>query len=218
MYHIYSQGDIDGLVIYLNRAIKFVGLVMALSIGLICGFSEPLLRLWLGSAFSSLAPLLFLMAIHLCINLSMYPLYAVPLAANRVKVPGLVTLMIGVGHLLLALLLAGVFGWGLNGLAAAGAMMLTVRHLLFTPLYGARVLNRSYGTFLRGVFPIVLSTLATIGLCRLISWRCVISNWVELGIAALGVSVLFAAVVHMLLAPDERLALRDAVVRSRKRA
>jgi membrane protein EpsK len=218
MYHIYSQGDIDGLVIYLNRAIKFVGLVMALSIGLICGFSEPLLRLWLGSTFSSLAPLLFLMAIHLCINLSMYPLYAVPLAANRVKVPGLVTLMIGVGHLLLALLLAGVFGWGLNGLAAAGAMMLTVRHLLFTPLYGARVLNRSYGTFLRGVFPIVLSTLATIGLCRLISWRCVISNWVELGIAALGVSVLFAAVVHMLLAPDERLALRDAVVRSRKRA
>src|SRR6185503_1976372 len=113
MYHIYSRGDIDGLVIYLNRAIKFVGLVIALAIGLICGFSEPLLRLWLGPAFSDLAPLLFLMSIHLCINLSMYPLYAVPLAVNRVKVPGLVTLLIGLLHLLLALLLAGFFGWGL---------------------------------------------------------------------------------------------------------
>ncbi|HTE88556.1 MAG TPA: oligosaccharide flippase family protein [Terriglobales bacterium] len=218
MYHIYARGDIDGLVVYLNRAIKFLGLVMALSIGLICGFSEPLLRLWLGPGFSNLAPLLFLMAIHLCINLSMYPLYAVPLAANRVKVPGLVTLAIGVGNLLLALLLAGVFGWGLNGLAAAGAIMLTVRHLLFTPLYGARVLNRSYGTFFRGLFPIVLATLATIGLCRLILSRWAISSWVELGMSALGVSLLFVAIVCLLLAPAERLALRDAVVGTHKKA
>ena len=217
MYHIYARGDIDGLVVYLNRAIKFVGLVMALCIGLICGFSEPLLRLWLGPAFGSLASLLFLMAIHLCMSLSMYPLYALPLAANRVKVPGVVTLAIGVGNLLLALLLAGVFGWGLYGLAAAGAITLTVRHLLFTPLYGARVLNRTYGTFFRAVVPIVLATLATIGMCRLILWRWVVSNWIDFGIAALGVALLYAAVVYLLLSPEERLTVRDATFRSRKK-
>jgi len=214
MYHIYSRGDIDGLVIYLNRAIKFVGLVMALAIGLICGFSEPLLRLWLGPAFGSLAPLLFLMAIHLCVNLSMYPLYAVPLAANRVKVPGLVTLMIGLGNLLLALLLAGVFGWGLYGLAAAGAILLTIRHVLFTPLYAARVLNRPLGTFFRELVPIVLATLGTIGLCKLMLWRWAISNWIELGMAAMGVSLLFAVVAYLRLAPEEQTALRDALARA----
>src|SRR5205823_1209051 len=109
-YHLYARGEIDELVNYLNRAIKFVGLVLALFIGLICGFSEPLLRLWLGPAFGNLAPLLFLMAIHLCINLSMYPLYAVPLAADRVRMPGLVTLGIGVGNLVLALFFAGFLG------------------------------------------------------------------------------------------------------------
>jgi membrane protein EpsK len=148
----------------------------------------------------------------------MYPLYAVPLAADRVRVPGLVTLGIGIGNLVLALLLAGVFGWGLYGLAAAGAIMLTVRHLLFTPIYGARVLNRSYGTFFRGVVPIVLATLATIGLCRFILWRCAISNWIELGMAALGVSLLFTSFVYFVLSPEERLALKDAVVRSRNKA
>jgi membrane protein EpsK len=218
MYHIYSRGDIDGLVIYLNRAIKFVGLVMALAIGLICGFSEPLLRLWLGPAFGSLAPLLFLMAIHLCVNLSMYPLYAVPLAANRVKVPGLVTLMIGLGNLLLALLLAGVFGWGLNGLAGAGAILLTLRHVVFTPLYAARVLNRSRGTFFGEVVPIVLATLGTIGLCKLMLWRWAISNWVELGMAALGVSALFAVVAYLRLAPNEQTALRDALANAQKKS
>src|SRR2546430_11914159 len=188
---------------------------MALAIGLVCGFSEPLLRLWLGPAFSNLAPLLFLMAMHLCMSLSMYPLYAVPLAANRVRVPGLVTLVIGVGNLLLALLMAWVLGWGLYGLAAAGAITLTVRHLLFTPLYGARVLNRPYGTFFRAVVPIVLATVATIGMCRLILWRWGVSNWIDFGMAALGVSLLYAVVVYFRLSPEERLTLREAAFRSR---
>src|SRR6185503_14745396 len=184
MYHIYSRGDIDGLVIYLNRAIKFVGLVMALAIGLICGFSEPLLRLWLGAAFGNLAPLLFIMAIHLCLNLSMYPLYAVPLAANRMRTQGLVALGVGIGNLLLALFLAQVCGWGLYGLAVAGAIMLTIRYFLFTPLYAARILQRPYRTFFRSVPPIVLATLATLGLCKALLWSSVISNWFQLGMAA----------------------------------
>jgi membrane protein EpsK len=213
MFQIYARGDLDSLVTYLNGAMKFVGLAMALCIGLVCGFSEPLLRLWLGPAFSTLAPLLFLMAIHLCINLSMHPLYNVPLAANRVKVPGLVTLGIGVGNLLLALLLAGVFGWGLYGLAAAGAIMLTVRHLLFTPIYAARILNRPYRTFFRTVVPIVLATMATIGVCRLIMLRWAIANWLELGMAAMAVVLSFGAVVYFFLTPEERVALKDAAVR-----
>lgn len=216
MFQMYARGDIDALVAYLNRAIKFVGLVMALCIGLICGFSEPLLRLWLGPAFGGLAPLLFLMAIHLCINLSMYPLYNVPLAANRVRVQGLATVAIGVGNLLLALLLAGVFGWGLYGLAAAGAIMLTVRHLLFTPLYGAWVLGRPYGTFYRRVVPIVVATLATAGLCRLILWNWPILNWMDLGTAAMAVSALFGAATFLLLTPEERLALKEIIARWRK--
>jgi O-antigen/teichoic acid export membrane protein len=214
MYQIYARGDFDHLVDYLKRAIKLVGLVMALCIGLVCGFSEPLLRLWLGPGFASLAPLLSLMAIHLCINLSMYPLYAVPLAADRVKVPGLVTLAIGVGNLALALFLASGLGWGLYGLAAAGAIMLTIRHLLFTPLYSAHILNRPWGTFLRGIVPVVLATLATIGLCRLMLWHGSISNWFELGAAAAEVSLVFAVAVYLLITPEERLALQQAVLRN----
>ena len=218
MFHIYARGDFNGLVLYLNRAIKFLGYVMALSIGLICGFGEPLLRLWLGPAFGDMAPLMFLMVIHLCISLSLYPLYAVPLATNRVKVPGLVTLGVGVGNVLLALLFAGVFGWGLYGLAAAGTIMLTLRHLFFTPIYTARILNRTIGTFMPGLGPVILATLATLGLCRLILLRWGITNWLELGLAASAVSVLFVAVVYLLLSPSEKAALREAVARSREEA
>jgi len=215
MYHMYGRGNFEELVAYLNRGIRFLGMVMALSIGLICGFSEPLLRLWLGPGFGKLAPLLTLMSIHLCINLSMYPLYAVPLAADRVRVPGVVTLAIGAGNLCLALLFAGVFGWGLYGLAAAGAIMLTIRHLLFTPLYGAHILQRPYKTFYKEMVPILLATAATWAMCRLVLLGWVISNWVELGTAAMAVSLVFGGIVYFLLTPEERLALKDIVVRSR---
>lgn len=218
MYQLYARGDTDELVGYLNSAIKFLGLIMALAVGLVCGFSEPLLRLWLGPAFGNLAPLLFLMAIHLCVNLSMYPLYAVPLAADRMRAQGLVALGVGIGNLLLALFLMQVCGWGLYGLAAAGAIMLTIRYFLFTPLYAARILNRPYGTFFRAVLPIVVTTLATIGLCRAILWRSVISNWIELGLAAATVSIVSSSLVYLLLSPHERMALKDTVARFRTAA
>jgi membrane protein EpsK len=216
MYQKYTRGNFEDLSAYLNRAIKFVGLIMALLCGLVCGFSKPLLQLWLGPAFGSLAPLLALMAIHLCINLSMYPLYAVPLAANRVKVPGIVTLAIGMLNLALALLLARFFGWGLYGIAAAGAVSLTIRQLAFTPVYSAVVLHQPGKTFYRMIIPILGAMLATIGLCQLVVWRCKISSWMGLGMAALLVSLLFAVASWWLLTSAERAALKDAIVQWRK--
>jgi membrane protein EpsK len=216
MYQKYARGDRHELAAYLNNGIKFLGFVMALVIGLTCGFSKPLLQLWLGPAFGSLAPLLCLMVIHLCINLSMYPLYAVPLAANRVKVPGLVTLGIGLLNLSLALLLARGIGWGLYGIAAAGAISLTLRHLVFTPLYSAAVLRRPYRTFYRQVVPILVATMSTAGLCRLILLGRTILNWVQLATAALVVSLAFTAAVYLLLGAEERATLKAIIVRWKK--
>jgi membrane protein EpsK len=216
MYQMYARGDIDGLAVYLNRAIKFLGIVMALVIGLICGFSKPLLQLWLGPTFGSLSPLLCVMAIHLSLNLATYPLYAVPLAADRVKVPGLVTLAVGVFNLALALFLAKVLGWGLYGLAGAGAISLTLRRFVFTPLYVAAVLRQPYKTYYRRVVPIILATLTTIALCRLVMSFWAISTRTDLAMAATVVSLSFAAITWLLLPPEERAALRDIIVRWRE--
>ena len=134
---LYGRQDTTGLVAYCRRAVKFVGLVMALPTGLICGFAQPLLGIWLGPSFEPLAPLMMLMSIHLCVNLAVFPLFNIQVATNRVRVPGILTCVMGVGNLGLALLLAGPVGWGMYGVAAAGAVMLTAKNLVFTPIYGA---------------------------------------------------------------------------------
>jgi membrane protein EpsK len=211
MFHIYARDDISGLIAYLRRSVKFLGLVMALPIGLTCGFAEPLLRLWLGPAFGGFALLLVVMAAHLCINLAMYPLYPLPLALNRVKTPGLVTLAVGVGNVGLALFLAGPMGWGLYGIAAAGAIALTVRHLLFTPLYSAHILNQPWTTFYKGVPVFVLATLLITGLSRATLWLWPISNWLELILAGVGMSLVFLIIAYLLLTPGERVELKESI-------
>src|SRR6185436_16707408 len=151
--------------------------------------------------------------IHLVANLSVYPLYAVPLAADRVRTQGLVAVAVGVGNLLLALFLAKVCGWGLYGLAVAGAIMLTIRYFLFMPFYAARIVKQPCSTFFKPVLPTILGAVVTIGLCKLILWHWTISNWFELGLAATAVSLIFCPLAYFLLAPRERMTLREAVVR-----
>jgi membrane protein EpsK len=211
MYKLYARGDTGELVRYLRRAMRFLGLVMALPIGLICGFSEPLLRLWLGPSFSPFAPLLVVMTVYMCVTVALYPLNAIPLAANRVKAQGLVTVAIGIGNIGLAVFLARSWGWGLYGLAAAGAIAMIARYVVFTPLYSARILKQRLWTFYENLLPVLAVTAAIIGLSRLVIMLNPVGSWFELGLGAAGVSLAAVAGVLAFLAPGERRALREMV-------
>jgi len=210
--YYYSRKDFNGLLIYLQRGMKCLGLMLGLPIGLMCGFSEPLLRLWLGPGFSALSPLLFLMSAHLCVNMAINTLLGLQLATKRVKVPGMVTLGMGLANVGLALLLAGPMQWGLYGIAAAGAIMLTLKNVLFTPLYAAHVIGKPYGSFLRVLAPIICVTGFPIVAARVLGFVWEINGWVQLGASSLIISVLYAlGVFHFALGPEERAMLKNLV-------
>ncbi|HEV2122923.1 MAG TPA: oligosaccharide flippase family protein, partial [Chloroflexota bacterium] len=75
---LYAHADIGGLVRYIRRAVRLTGLAMVLPVGLVCGFSKPLLTVWLGEEFASLALLMSLLTIHLSVNLGFLPVHSVP--------------------------------------------------------------------------------------------------------------------------------------------
>ncbi len=210
--YYFARHDLDGLMDYLGRAVKCLGLMLALPIALMCGFAEPLLRLWLGPGFSHLHPLLVLMAGHLCINVPILPLLGLQLATNRVKVPAVVTMVMGLANLGLALVLAGPMGWNLYGIAAAGAIMLTLKNVFFTPIYGAHVLGKSCGRFFRELALIVGVTLVSVLLCRALLWLQPITGWDQLVAFSLGVSGLYGLVVYrFILTADERKMVRRLI-------
>ncbi|HEY3417593.1 MAG TPA: oligosaccharide flippase family protein [Armatimonadota bacterium] len=201
----YAQHDLSGLVQYSQRAVKMLGLVIALPIGLICGLSRPLLHAWLGPEFAALSPLLSLMTIHLCVNLGVLPLFNIQVATNNVRLPGILTCVMGAMNLGLALWLAGPVGWGMYGVAAAGAIMLTAKNLLFTPLYGAHILGIGHGTFFRATIPIIVATLGLTASGWGIASLFPILSWTALfGVGAILTCLYLGFTYLILLTKEER--------------
>ena len=107
--------------------------------------------------------------------------------------------------------------WGLYGIAAAGAITMTVKHALFTPFYAAHVLGKPGFTFLRQMTPILLLTAATIILGRAMAWGREIGGWGDLIRSGLGLSALYGAGVYgLVMSPAERQLLRSVLRKDRE--
>jgi len=210
---LYARHDMMGLMLYARQAVKFLGLVIALPIGLICGLSRPLLHVWLGPNFESLAPLMSLMTIHLCVNLGILPLFNIQVATNTVRLPGIVTCVMGLLNLGLAILLAGPLGWGVYGVAAAGALMLTLKNLLFTPIYTAHILGLGYGTFFRETVPIIIASLSITGAGWLITRFAQVYSRSGLLLAGAVISFAYLAGAYALLLNGEERAVAKRLLR-----
>ncbi|MCE5199736.1 MAG: oligosaccharide flippase family protein [Armatimonadota bacterium] len=212
---LYACKDMSGLVRYSKQAVKFVGLLIALPIGVICGLSRPLLHLWLGPKFEPLAPLMSLMTIHLCVNLGIMPLFNISTATNNVRWPGIVTCIMGVANVCLAILLAGPVGWGMYGVAAAGAIMLTAKNLVFTPLYGAHILGIKHGAFFSETIPIITATIGLSCLGWLMGRMSFVQSWNGLIFATMGLSITYVCAAWLLLLTTQE---RSTVLRMLSRS
>ncbi|MDY9926370.1 lipopolysaccharide biosynthesis protein [Methanosarcina sp.] len=165
----YAKKRIDELIEVSKKAVKFTGLAMALPIGYICGFAPQLLSLWVGPEFARLSLLMVLMLSHLVINLPVMPLFAINVAYNKVRIPGIVTFFMGIGNFLLAVMIPYLTGWNYYGVALAGAIMLTLKNAFFTPWYATKVLGISSATFVKYMIPGVFSMVLIAGASRLVS-------------------------------------------------
>lgn len=155
----YALGDLESLYTYSIRAVRLLGMFMALAVGLVSGFAEPVLTIWLGQPFGNYADLLILLVLPSCLNLSFSPLTNLFLATNKVMVPGIVQVVCGLANAILALFLAVVCDWGLYGIAAANIIVLTMKSNVFTPIYCARLLGRGTRDMLRNSAGIASATL-----------------------------------------------------------
>lgn len=191
----YAQKDYVGLRCMAIQANKLLGLALALPVGLLCGFSRPILRLWLGSSFEYLSVLLIIIVSHQSLNLSVRPMLFVQNAFNKVRSPGIITLLSGGANLALAILFAVWGKWGAAGVAVAGAIVWTFRNAIYIPVYTAHIMKLPWWKFLPSLLPSLLGTLfvwmASYGL-TLVRLP---DSWFTLVISAAVVSLAYAVVI-----------------------
>jgi len=187
----YAKERIDELISVSKSTVKLIGFAMALPIGYICGFAPQLLTLWVGPEFAKLSPLMILMLSHLVINLPVMPLFAINVAYNKIRVPGIVSLFTGIGNFFLAVTIPYLTGWNYYGVALAGAIVLTFKNAFFTPWYATKVLGISRNTFVNSMLPGVLSMTVTAVVSRLVANHFQISGLIPLLICGIALTIVY---------------------------
>jgi membrane protein EpsK len=212
VFTMYGQNNISGLARFCRMTVKFMGLVIALPIGLICGLAKPLLTVWLGPEYAELSWLVVVLVSHLCINLAVVPLFSIQSATNHVRLPGILTLFMGVANASLAVALALWSGLGYMGIAVAGAIVLTAKNAIFTPLYNARNLRLPWWTFLPNLATSVLATLAVSAAAYWISLNWTLTGWLQLALAAAIITGIYVVVAYFLgLGAEERSLIKSEI-------
>lgn len=155
----YAQRDFVGLQSLGSQGVKLFGLVLALPVGLLCGFSRPILSVWLGPSYEYLSILLVLIVCHQSLNLSVRPLSQIQNAYNKVRWPGIATLLSGGVSLGLGVLLAMWGRWGAAGVAVAVGVTWTAKNAVYMPIYTACIMKLPWWTFLPRLGCSIIGTL-----------------------------------------------------------
>ncbi|QSZ67331.1 polysaccharide biosynthesis protein [Methanofollis aquaemaris] len=184
-------------------SVKCMGLALALPVGLICGFGSELLTLWVGAEHAGLAPLLVLLVIPLGVNLAVLPLNHVAVSYSKVKIPGIATIVLGAANVLLALWLVVGAGWGVFGVAAAGAILFTVKSSIFMPWYSAKVLSIPVRAFFKPLVAVAFATLAIALVSLVLGGLVPIESWLELGVISGAIGILYLLFVWCCLFTEE---------------
>jgi O-antigen/teichoic acid export membrane protein len=147
IFSYYARKKTDELVKIVKSIVKFMSLIIALPVGFLCGFGPEIFTAWLGKEYAPLSLLLILLVLPTIYNTAAQPFFSINSAFNRLKVPGIVTLLAGVCNVLLAIILSLYTPLGYYGVAVAAAIMLFLKNGLFIPWYAARLLQVPGRTF-----------------------------------------------------------------------
>ncbi len=191
VYEHIAQKKMDVLVHHSKRSMKYMGLIIALPIGLLCGLSSPFLKWWLRPEFADLSPLAWLLLGPWIVNITVRPLFSIYRGLNKVKVPAIVILSGGVANVIVSVLLIKYTNLGLYGAALALLFCLTSKNLFFTPIYTAMLLGRAKFIFFKDMVPALLMatlvSLAGLSLSRMYD----LSSFLRLCAVVLFLSILY---------------------------
>ena len=148
----FAKKEMDRVVQFAQQGVKLLTVAIGVTAGTICGIAAPVIEIWLGPHFTHLSILLVIMLCTLPINLGILPLFSINNALNKVKIPGLMTIAMGLVNLILAVLAVTTLNMGFIGVAIAGALTLTLKNAIFTPWYSAKILGLNSGYFFKSLF------------------------------------------------------------------
>jgi membrane protein EpsK len=153
--NLYAKKEVHQLRKITVFSTKILGLFTVLISSVLIYFAKDILYIWIGQDFVQYKWVFILLLVHLGYNLSVSAISNLNVAYNKVKIPGIVTLITGLLNIVLGIILLVYTNLGLYGIAIAGLVALTIKNLIFTPYYAAKIMRMDLFTFYKPIIPII---------------------------------------------------------------
>lgn len=139
IYQMYSEGRYDAMCKVSRMAVKIVGLIMSMPIAFLCIYSGPVLTLWVGQEYAFLSDVVWATMFVMIGIGAISPAYSLTMVHLKVKVPGLITLTMGVVNVVITVMVVQFTDWGLVGVGATWSVTMFIKNCIINPWYIARV-------------------------------------------------------------------------------
>lgn len=168
----YASNDMKEFVRETNFSIKLCGFLCCVPVVGLVVFGEDFLGLWLKALTAeevhTVAILSILTILPQFFSVYIYPLYSVNTITTKLRVPVLVSLVLGIANVIMVFILVEVTDLGVYAVAGVSTVLGIGRILLFVPMYAAYSIKVPYSTFykplLRGLMSSLVMTITFIGI------------------------------------------------------
>ena len=199
----YANNSKEGFIKETNFAIKLCGFLCSVpTIGLIV-FGEDFFGLWLKALSADEIHLVAILSILTILpnvfSVYIYPLYTVNTVTAKLKIPVLVSAVMGVANIVIVFILIQTTNLGIYAVAGVSSILALGRILIFVPVYAAHSINANYITFykplIRGIISSGIMLLVFILIRNVFGINDWVSFFVVCGISAiLGYIIVFTIV------------------------
>ncbi len=186
---LYSQNKMKLLKEEIFSSMKMIAFVLFVPLAGFMIFSQDFYFLWLNQKSAKEIMLITVLSnitvIEAFFNGISFPLAQLSLVTNKMRLPVMVSLGVGMSNTIIVLVLLEFTDLGVFAIASVSTILLVIRYLFFNPWYAAHVLHMDIKIFYKASYKIYCC-LPVLFICiALLKKVFVINSWFSLGLAAL---------------------------------
>ena len=184
----YAEGNTDKFIKETNRAVKLCSFLCSVPVIGFIVFGYSFFRLWLPSLTDHEIALIQLLSVLTLLpalfNIFSYPLSAVQTITCKLRLPVIITLVIGIVNFICVIILLNTTNLGILGIKLVSSVLLMFRVLFFTPMYAAHNLGVKLTTFypiiVKGTITNAVTIIIFVGYIFVVD----VSSWISLALSA----------------------------------
>jgi O-antigen/teichoic acid export membrane protein len=164
---LYAKKKYMELIKEINKSMAIMCTLLSFPIGFMLVNSDYFFKLWVPTAYSHTMYILsFVTILPIIVGAVTNPLFSVFTITNNRKVPALVLLVIGCFNMIIVYFLLKHTNLGVMAIAITSSVLLGLRNIIFTPIYGASCLHIKKTTF----YMVLIKSIISVSIIAVVSF------------------------------------------------